>query len=118
MQLQRTAVLSASRLLRQAAAKGQFGFHPFLPKPMAGLGNIAAPQRIVCRARERFLHLHSLRGQKAGLSALCEFRQPAANGSVSPPSRPPLPDSRVEAAGLLGILCTARLPSAAIKKDP
>ena len=64
------SVLSASRLLRQAAAKGQFGFHPFLPKPMAGLGNIAAPQRIVCSARERFLHLHSLRGQKAGLSAV------------------------------------------------
>jgi hypothetical protein len=43
---------------------------------MAGLGNIAAPQRIVCSVRERFLHLHSLRGQKAGLSADCEFISP------------------------------------------
>jgi hypothetical protein len=84
VQPQRIHALSASRLLRQAAAKGQFGFHPFLPKPMAGLGNIAAPQRIVCSARERFLHLHSLRGQKAGLSAYETFIQTAANVCYPP----------------------------------
>jgi hypothetical protein len=81
------------RLLKPVAAKVRFGFCQFQSdriaglrkfealqrflcregEPMAGLGNIATPQRIVCSVRERFLHLHSLRGQKAGLSANCEF---------------------------------------------
>jgi hypothetical protein len=34
---------------------------------------IAAPPKFLCCVRERFLHLHPLRQQKAGLSANCEF---------------------------------------------
>jgi hypothetical protein len=51
---------------------------------MSGLGKVAAPPKFLCCAREWFLHLHSLREQRAASSAEQTTEQIAANGRIPP----------------------------------
>jgi hypothetical protein len=51
---------------------------------MAGLGEIAAPPKFLCCAREQMLREHSLHGQKAAKSAKQTSEQIAANVCIPP----------------------------------